>query len=190
MLDFARARRNEIPLAELVAGCAVADLHAMTDEIVNEIERIIADATDADVVFVPRDPDANHHAEDAPDREEGWTLGHVIAHMTAGGEEGGAHASSLARGVQTEGRSRYEVPWETITTIAQARQRLAESRRMRHAFLNTWPDEPNLQNTMTLVPRMGPMNAITRYALGLMHDDWHLDHLREIMRQARAARNG
>jgi hypothetical protein len=188
MLDFARARRNEISLAELVAGSTVADLHAMTDKVVDEIERIIAGAMDADVVFVPRDPDANHHAEDAANREEGWTLGHVIAHITAGGEEGGAHASSLARGVVTEGRSRYEVPWETITTIGQVRQRLAESRRMRHAFLNTWPDEPNLEITMTLVPRLGLMNAVTRYALGLMHDDWHLGQLHEIMRQAHAKR--
>jgi len=36
--------------------------------------------------------------------------------------------------------------------------------------------------------RLGPINAIGRFLFGLSHDDSHLEQLREIMRQARAAR--
>ncbi|HCP73182.1 MAG TPA: DinB family protein, partial [Ktedonobacter sp.] len=43
--------------------------------------------------------------------------------------------------------------------------------------------------TYTPYPRLGPINAVTRFVLGLSHDDSHIEQLREIMRQARAQRN-
>ena len=55
-----------------------------------------------------------------------------------------ADPADLARGVAFHGRSRSEVPWETVTTIAQCRARLEESRRMRLASLDMWPDQPYL----------------------------------------------
>lgn len=43
-----------------------------------------------------------------------WNLGHVIVHTMASAEESAALAAELARGVEYHGRSRYEVPWETV----------------------------------------------------------------------------
>src|SRR6185437_14579064 len=111
--------------------------------------------------------------------------GHVIVHVTASSEEAAALALVLARGLPVEGRSRYEVYWETVTTIAQARQRLEESRKMRKAMLDAWPDEPHLEVTYIPYQSVGPINAIGRFILGLSHDDSHLEQLREIMRQGR-----
>lgn len=117
-----------------------------------------------------------------------WTLGHVVVHATASSEEAAALAADLARGVEPIGRSRYEVDWQTVHTVAQLRQRFAESRRIRQAYLAAWPDAPHLDVTYTPIPSLGPMNATSRFMLGLLHDDSHLEQLREIMRQARAAR--
>lgn len=115
-----------------------------------------------------------------------WTLGHVVVHTTAGSEEGAAAALTLARGAPLDGRPRYEVPWEEVTTIGQVVRRLEESRRMRLAMLAAWPDEPHLGNTAVLIERLGPLNATGRYLVGLMHEDGHLPQLAEIARQARA----
>jgi hypothetical protein len=59
---------------------------------------------------------------------------------------------------------------------------------MRLAMLAAWPDEPDLATTIVQVERFGPLNAVGRYLLGLMHEDGHLGQIAEIMRQARAAR--
>jgi hypothetical protein len=94
----------------------------------------------------------------------------------------------MARGVEHHGRSRYETPWQTVTTIAQCRRRLEESRRMRLTSLAMWPDEPRLDNVYEPWPGAPQVNAIGRFALGLMHDDDHVGHIAEIVRQARAGR--
>ncbi len=180
MPDLAPVFSGELPYEDVVRDLSYGDLVELTGQIYDTIAGIIGDATDAAVVFLPKDP-----AIADPD-EPGWTLGHAIVHLTAGLEEGSAQASSLARGVQTEGRSRHETPWDTITTVAQVQQRLAESRRMCEAFLDTWPDEPHLENTMAMIPQLGPLDAIGRYVLGLFDATIHLEQLREIMRQASA----
>jgi hypothetical protein len=190
MLDFARVRNKEITISELGAGLTMDELHKLTDEMVDAELALIADATDADVIFQPIDPAANDTFASRPeDVNIAWTLGHVIVHTTASAEEGAALSTELARGVEIKGRSRYETPWEEVKTIEQVRLRLDESRRMRHAFLNAWPDNPNLTLTYT-VPRPGftPVNAVGRFLGGLSHGDSHLEQIAEIMRQARAAR--
>lgn len=188
MLDFGRVFRGETTIAALTDGLGLDDLRTMTDESLDLILSIIAGATDADVVFVPSDP-AAHDAIAPPEAQDiGWTLGHIVVHATATSEEGAALAVTLARGVEVTGRSRYETPWEEVTTIAQVEQRLAESRRMRHALLGGWPDAPHLDNTDTPIPTFGPMNAVARYALALGHELGHLDQLRDVVRQAKAAR--
>jgi hypothetical protein len=190
MLDFQSVREKKITFDELTAGLTLADLHRLTDEMVDTMLDMIACATDADVVFIPIDPEANDpYAEETGEAALAWTLGHVIVHTTASAEEAAAQASSLARGIVYEGRSRYEVPWQTITRVEQLRQRLEESRRMRHAFLNTWPDEPHLETTFTAdYPGAKPRNAIQRFVAGLAHDDAHLNQVAKIMLQAQAAR--
>ncbi len=189
MLDLTPLREGKATFADLTRDLSVADLHALTDEMIDTMLAIIEDATDADVVFVPEDPEANDTFGKAEDVDLAWTLAHVIVHATASSEEAAALSSLLARGLPIEGRSRYETDWETVHTVAQLHQRLAESRRIRHAFLDAWPDEPHLEVTFTYsggLSRFGPINAIGRFVMGLMHDDSHLAQLREIMRQTHA----
>ncbi len=187
MLDFTPVREKQMSIYDLTKDLTARDLHRLTDEMLDEVTAIITDATDADVVFTPVDPQAKDTFGKAEEADLAWTLGHVVLHATASSEEGAAQAASFARGLVPEGRSRYEPDWRTVTTIAEVRQRLAESRRMRHAFLDAWPATPHL-DVIQETQYFGPLNASARFALGLIHEDAHLDQLREIMRQARAAR--
>ena len=141
---------------------------------------LIAACTDADVTFEPIDPQANDkYAATEAEVHLAWTLGHLIVHVTASAEESAFLAAELARGVMFHGRSRYEVPWQTVTSIAQCRDRLEESRRMRLASLDLWPNPPHLDNAYE-VPGWpsGPINCVTRFMLGLSHDNAHLDQIK------------
>ena len=182
MLDFTPVRNNEIGLSQLVAGLSKDDLRRLTNEMIDKMLELTVDAVDFDVAFVPHDPDAHdEYAADESDTELAWTLGHVIVHATASSEESAFLAAEMARGVEHQSRSRYEVYWETVTTVDQIRHRLEESRRMRLATLEVWPDEPII---------VGNQNPVMRFVGGLRHDDSHLGQIEEIMRQARAVRNG
>lgn len=190
MLDFTLVRNKEKTMLELTAGLTPADLHTLTDEMIDTQLALIAEALDPDVVFVPSDPAANDDAAANPEEVNlAWTLGHIIVHVTASSEEYAFIAAELARGVEWHGRSRYETPWQTVTTIAQCRARLEESRRMRHALLNAWPAEPHYEILFT--PQFAgakPVNCVARFCGGLGHDDTHLSQIKEIVRQAKAAR--
>ncbi len=191
MLDYAALYRKERTVQELVRDLSVADLHAETDEMYDTIERLIADCSDADVTFQPVDPNAHDpFATDPAAVNQAWTLAHVIVHLTASCEESAFLAAEMARGVPFHGRSRYEVPWETVTSIAQVRQRLAESRRMLHASLQMWPDHPHLDYMVEPWPGASPVDARGRYVLGLAHAYDHLSQIAEIVRQAKAGDNG
>jgi hypothetical protein len=188
MLDFTALRKKQITLSDLANGLDVDHLHTLTDEMIDEILSIIAGAVDADVVFQPIDKDANDtFAASAEEVNKPWTLGHVIVHSTASAEEAAAQACSLARGVPINGRSRYELPWETVHSLEQVHQRLEESRRMRHALLAAWPNPPHLEVLFTAnYPGAVPVNAIGRFISGLSHEDSHLNQMRDIMRQAQS----
>jgi hypothetical protein len=189
MIDFTPLRDREKTLSEIVAGLIVDDLRDLTNEMIDRQLALIADCTDEDVVFVPQDPAAeDKYAADAEDVGLAWTLGHVIVHVTASSEEKAFLAAELARGIDREGRSRYETPWETVTTIAQVRARLEESRRMRLASLDMWPDDPDFSLTINYRWLRGSMNAIARFCMGLVHDDDHLEQIAEIVRQGHALR--
>ena len=59
---------------------------------------LIAGCTDADVVFVPEDPEAyDKYAAAAEELHVAWTLGHVIVHATASAEECAFLAAEVAR---------------------------------------------------------------------------------------------
>ncbi len=189
MLDFQAVRDDRITFPELVAGLTREDLRDLTNEMVDTILELIAGCTDADVTFVPQDPEAyDPYAASEDELHLPWNLGHVIVHTTSSAEESAALAAELARGVEHHGRSRYETPWPRMVTIGQCRQRLEESRRMRLASLDMWPDEPHLDNAYEPWPGAPQVNAIGRFVLGLMHDDSHIDQIAEIVRQAHAAR--
>jgi hypothetical protein len=189
MLDFTPLRNKELTISQLADGLGADDLRRLTDEMVDTVLGLISACADADVTFVPDDPDAHDpFADDEADVGLAWTLGHVIVHITSSSEEAAAVAAELARGVEYHGRSRYETPWESVTTLAQCRQRLEESRRMRLASLDMWPDEPHLDNV--LESHGQEINAVTRFVWGLKHADDHLGQIEEIARQASAARAG
>lgn len=189
MLDFSPVFKREVTMSEFSSRLSKSDLYDLTNEMVDTIQGLIADCVDEDVTFVPVDPDANDtFASDESVVNLPWTLGHVIVHTTAGCEESSFIAAELARGVEHHGRSRYEVPWESVTTIQQCRDRLEESRRMRLATLNVWPDEPHMDNTMEVGFLPGPINPIGSYLIGLGHEGSHLEQIKEIVRQAKAAR--
>ncbi len=186
MLDFEPVRTKELTVSELAAPLTTADLRSLTVEMVKRMQALIANCTDEDVTFEPLDPQANDpHAATSEEVHLSWTLGHVIVHTTASAEEAAAVAAELARGVSFHGRSRYEVPWQTVTTIGECRARLEESCRMRLASLDMWPDQPHLDNLAEIIPGRAPVNAKSRFVSGLMHEDSHLGHIAEIVRQAR-----
>ena len=189
MLDFTPVREKKTTIAALARPLSRTDLARLTHEMVDTLLGIIEDATDADVVFQPKDPGASDpYAANEALKNVSWTLGHVVVHATASAEEAAFLAAELARGVPDHGRSRHETNWETVTTIAQCRARLEESRRMRLASLGMWPDSPHYGNLVEPFPGAGMRNCKARFIGGLAHDDSHVEQLREIIRQAKAAR--
>jgi hypothetical protein len=189
MIDFTPVRKQQVTIAELTADLTIEDLRRLTDEMVDRMLALIAGCTDADVIFRPVDPEAYDNFAVVPEEVEmAWTLGHVIVHTTASAEESAFLAAELARGVPFHGRSRSEQPWNKVTTVAQCRHRLEESRRMRLASLDIWPDRPDLDNSYEPWPGVGQINAVGRFVTGLWHDDNHLGQIVDIVRQAEAAR--
>ncbi|MFN8372078.1 MAG: DinB family protein [Anaerolineae bacterium] len=151
---------------------------------------IIKELNDAQLVFLPHDPNAHDPYAVVGEEHIGWSLAHLVAHVTASSEEGAAHSSALARGIPlpTEPRLRYETPWKAITTRAEVLQRIEESRRIRLAFLDTWPDNPHLdvyrETSARFLERFGKMNAKMAFLFGLKHELGHHAQIREVARQA------
>ena len=191
MIEFELVRSGEVDLAKLSRGMARDELAAATRAMTADILDRIGGAEDADVTFEPVDPAADdRYAIDAAEVDLAWTLGHVIVHLTASSEESAFLAAELARGVDPHGRSRFEVPWRTVTTIDQCRRRLRESERMILAALDAWPDDPHLEVTYVSPAGGAPRNAVARFLSGLMHADSHREQVSQIVDQARAARFG
>ena len=95
----------------------------LTDEMIELTLDLIHDCVDDDVSFEPLDPVAHDpYASDPKDVTLAWNLGHVIVHVTASSEESASLAAELARGVENHGRSRYEVPWQSMSSIAATGQ--------------------------------------------------------------------
>jgi len=185
MIDFTSVFNGQRKIADLATEVTLADLKAATDGQIDEMVAQIRDLSDAHVVFVASDPQAEGGI--------GWNVAHLIAHVTASSEENAAISSILARGINYpfEPRLRYETDWTTITTVASCCQRLEESRRIRQAYLNAWPDQPHLDTHRTLPPafaeRVGQLNAIGACLLGLVHEAGQFAQLRDIIAQAKAA---
>lgn len=191
MLDFTPVNRYQIPMDTFVADLTVADLRRLTNESIDRLVRLIEQCGDADIVYTPHDPDAfdAYAAKFRPaEATLGWNIGHNLGHTTASGEEYAFNAAELARGVPYHGRSRYETPWQSITTVERCLARLQESRRMRLASLDLWPDEPDLNNGVTPWKKSGWVNAIGLFTWGLAHDESHWRQIQKIMAQLQAVR--
>jgi hypothetical protein len=185
MLDFQPVREKKMTLQDLVKDLTKDDLWRELNEMYDEVLRLIADCSDADVAFEPIDEKADDPYAVKGEESIAWTLGHVIVHLTASVEESAAIASELARGVTYHGRSRSEIPWRDATTIEFCRARLEESRRICLASLDMWPDLPHMENTYSPTEGAVPHTAISRFASGLRHASDHLGQIAEIVRQAK-----
>jgi hypothetical protein len=185
MINFQPVREKQIALQELVKDLTKSDLRRELNEMYDEVERLIADCTDAHIAFQPMDEKADDPFAAKGEENISWTLGHVIVHLTASMEESASLAAELARGVELHGRSRWETPWREVTTIEFCRARMAESRRMCLASLEMWPEPPHMENTYTY-PVAGalPHTCISRFASGLKHASDHLGQIAEIVQQA------
>ena len=200
----ARVLEGKTSYADIVRQLRPTDLRMKTEQFFDAVQSILAEATDAAVLWVPNDPHVSEEPETAMEilaakegrwkpqtaSEEGkvgWTLSKVIAHVTAILEDGMACSAMLARGVQLDTRLLYEVPSSSMTTAEQVRERVRESRRVCLALLDAWPDQPHLETTVIRIPEIGPLNAIGIAMSGLFHGPMHLDQLREILRQTEAA---
>ncbi len=196
LIDFAAVERNELKLIELGARLTLDDLRAATRFSIDRMLELIADLSDAAVTFDPVDPDAHDPYAVAGEETIGWSLAHLIAHVTASSEEWAAYSAILARGIPypSEPRLRYETPWRAITTQAQCVQRLQESRRMRLAYLDAWPDAPHLETRRQMserfTERFGEFNAPAAFLFGLWHEVNHFEQMREARRQALAVGQG
>jgi hypothetical protein len=189
MLDFSPVHRGEKTSQELASELTRDELASLTEEMCSLQLEAIRDAQDEDVDFVPDDPDAKDTFAARPeDVGLSWTLGHVVVHATASSEEAAALALTLARGLDVNGRSRYEVGWEGVRTASYIRERIEESCRMRLAMLAAWPDKPHLDNFYSPYEGRPPINALGRFLSGLSHDASHLEQMRKIMVQARSRR--
>ena len=83
MLDFTSVRERKLSFVEVTNGLTKTDLYTLTNEMIDTMLHIIADAVDEDVVFVPQDPNANDTFGIAEEADLAWTLGHVVVHATA-----------------------------------------------------------------------------------------------------------
>ena len=189
--DFTPVMEGNIKLEEFSKHFSRADLRRASDESLDQIRGFIAGLSDEQVTFDPVDPDAHDAFAVEGEEDIGWSLAHLVAHVTASSEEGAAFSSLLARGVPAEERPRYETPWRDIQTADQCLQRIEESRRIRNAYLETWPDKP-LLNVNRKMPerfreRFGEMNASAAFLFGLMHEVGHYDQFLDVRAQALAA---
>jgi hypothetical protein len=180
-------------MSEFSRQFSVADLKAAMNDSIDFMLNIIKDMSDAQVAFIPDDPNANDPHAVPGEEHIGWSLAHLIVHATASSEEGAAYSSILARGIPypREPRLRYETNWHTVKTKAECIQRLEESRRMRQALLDTWPDNPQLDVHCELPERaleiLGPLNAPAAFLNSLKHEVGHHEQFIEVARQAREA---
>lgn len=193
-LDFSPVRNEEIKLADFAKNLTVSDLRDMTNESIDTILNIIADLDDADVTFDPIDPLANDPYAKEGEENIGWSIAHLVVHVTASSEEYTTYGSILARGIPypREPRIRYETDWKTVKTKAECVQRLEESRRIRLGYLDTFPDNPSFdiyrEMSENFVNKYGQCNAVVSVLLGLMHEEGHFAQFRDVHDQAVAAK--
>lgn len=194
-IDYTPLINEEVKSTEFSKNLSVDDIRHETNRLYDIIRALLDDTVDADIVFVPYDAEANDpYAEKEEDQHIGWTLGHLVAHVTASAEEGAIFSAILAGGVPQGGRIRYETPWEAIDTVEKAIQRLEESRRMILAYLSAWPDEPQLDvlrqfSNERVQEYFGPLNAKGAVIHGLYHLHGHLDQFNDVLQQAKSAIN-
>ncbi len=191
-IDFTPLFNRSITPLEFAEPFSLDDLRAATGTYLDTVRDLVKDFTDEQLIFQPTDPKAQDNYAKTPEEVHmGWSLAHLVLHVTASLEEGAAISSLLARGVPVEGRFRYEPEWRTVTTRQQVLARIEECRRMCLAYLNTWPDEPHVD-----VYRKFPEgsifasvkhNAPASFLFSMSHLVGHLDQFKDAAAQVREA---
>lgn len=189
LIDFQPVMRREMPIEDLAARYTNADLGEALRAYVAFTRGVMSTVTDAEATFVPPDPDANDpYAASEAEQHVGWSLVHLVVHVTASAEEAAAFSSLLARGIAIGGRLRSETPWESVTTVAGALARLDESERMCLGYLAAWPDRPDLA-TVRILPegsKWRPPNAPTQFLSGLLHWNNHVQQFERVAAYVRS----
>lgn len=191
-IDYTPLYEQQIKYKQLADGLTADDIRREVHRLYDATKAILLQCDDADITFEPYD----EHAHDpyAADHEQhiGWTLGHLVAHITASNEEGFVFSALLAQGIPQGGRIRNEVDWQTLDTVEKAVQRLEESRRIVLAYLDAWPDTPNLTTYRAFSERaaayFGDINAVASTLTGLSHHNEHMAQFAEVLQQAHAAK--
>ncbi len=192
-IDFSPVDNHETSILDFANHFSCAQIRAFTNASIDFMLDTVRDLTNAQVVFMPYDPHANDPYAKPGEEHIGWSVAHLIVHVTASSEEWATYSSILARGISypAEPRLRYETNWKNVTTQAQCIQRLEESRRIRLAYLDAWPDQPDLtiqrELSARFLERFGPMNAKACFLFGLKHEVGHHAQIAEAARQAREA---
>lgn len=189
-IDFSPVETQQMKLHDFAQRFSRDDLRAATNASIDAILDMLSGADDAQMIFLPNDPLADDPFAPPEERYMGWSLAHLVAHVTASSEESAAYSAILARGIvyPREPRLRAETDWHTLKTRALVLQRLEESRRMRLAALDMWPDTPYFdvfrEVSERYIERNGPMNAKSGFLNGLKHEHGHYAQIRETARQA------
>jgi hypothetical protein len=185
--DFQPVFTREKSLHDLANTYSHDDLCSGLNSYVDHTIQVIRNVSDEQATFVPPDPEADDpYAVNEEERHIGWSLIHLVMHVTASAEEAAAFSSILARGIAVGGRLRSERDWRQLTTCGDALARLEECRRMCLAYLAAWPDQPDLVTVRIMPENMSWMkpNAQVSFLFGLMHWHKHLDQFQEVARQA------
>ena len=188
LIDFQPVFKKEKTLIDLANEYSHADLGDAFNSYVDFTLQIINGVSDEQALYIPFDPDADDpHATAEADRHVGWSLVHLVMHVTATVEEAAAFSSILARGIPIGGRLRSERNWREVTTCAETIARLEECRRMCLAYLAAWPDRPDLTTRRSMPEDFkwpGP-NAPVSFLAGLMHWHKHIEQFQQTAEQAR-----
>lgn len=192
MIDFTPLKEDISVLLEFSQQFSVDDLRDASNAYLDKIKAIVSDMNDAQLAFIPDDPEADDSHAPEDEQNIGWSVAHLVLHVTASVEESATFASLLARGITfPQGtRFRYEPDWHEVDSHAEITQRIAECRRMLLGYLDTFPDEPHLavfRETREGSPLTNKINAIGAFLFGLMHFDGHTQQFDEAKRQSLAA---
>ncbi|MEM6527459.1 MAG: DinB family protein [Chloroflexota bacterium] len=189
-IDYTDFINGDIKWAQLAERYTFDEILEETRRLYDAVRDLLQDIPDAAVAYIPQDPDAHDKAAATEDEEHvGWSIGHVVAHLTASNEETFLFASLLARGIQHDGRLRTEAPWEDIDTAEKALQRLEESRRIVFAYASALPDEPRMDvlrafGSEKAAAYFGDINAKASMLMGLTHHREHVQQIAKVKQQA------
>lgn len=187
LIDFQPVFSKEKTLQDLANEYSHVDLGNALNGYVDFTTQVFQGLSDEQATFIPTDPDADDpFAASEVERHMGWSLVHLVMHVTASAEEAAAFSSILARGIPIGGRLRSERDWRQVSTCFETLARLDECRRMCLAYLATWPDQPDLITVRIMPENLSWMkpNAKISFLAGLMHWHKHIEQFQKVVMQA------